>query len=105
MSIHVSDPFGVTNEMWLQRKVPGELASKLLVEASSVELANRLAHAIHKLHQAGITTSYRYTMADELRTLYSKFQKRLLLIAQMKSQWTQRLERPLDVGYIKLYKR
>ena len=94
--ICVPEPMGVIPEfqMWLQRKVPGELASKLLVEGSGVALAKRLAQAIHKLHQAGIPTSHRYTMADDLRRIYD----RLLLLAQMKPQWTQRLERLFDAG-------
>ncbi len=58
--ISVPEPMGVIPEfqMWLQRKVPGVLASKLLVEASGVALAKRIAQAIHKLHQAGIPTSH-----------------------------------------------
>ena len=94
--ISVPEPMGVIPEfqMWLQRKVPGELATKLLAEASGVALAKRMVQAIHKLHQAGIPTSRRHTMADELRTVH----ERLLLIAQMKPQWTQRLERLLDAG-------
>ncbi len=94
--ICVPEPMGVIPEfqMWLQRKVPGELASKLLVEASGVALAKRLAQAIHKLHQAGIPTSRRHTIADELRSL----QKSFLRLAQMKPQWTQRLARLLDAA-------
>ncbi len=95
--ICVPEPMGFIPEfqMWLQRKVPGELATELLLaEESGVALAKRLAQAIHKLHQAGIPTSHRHTMADELRTLH----ERLLLVAQMKPQWTQRLERLLDAG-------
>ena len=94
--ICVPEPMGVIPEfqMWLQRKVPGVRASKLLQEASGVVLAQRLAQAIHKLHQAGIPTSRRHTMADELRTVH----ERLLRLAQMKPQWTQRLERLLDAG-------
>ena len=94
--ISVPEPMGVIPEfqMWLQRKVPGELATKLLAEASGVALAKRIAQAIHKLHQAGISTSRCHTMADELRILH----ERLLHVAQMKPQWTQRLERLLDAG-------
>ena len=94
--ISVPEPMGVIPEfqMWLQRKVQGELAGKLLIEASGVALAQRLAQAIHKLHQAGIPTSHRHTMAHELRILH----KRLLRLAQMKPQWTQRLKRLLDAG-------
>ena len=94
--ISVPEPMGVIPEfqMWLQRKVSGELATKLLVEPSGVELAKRIAQTIHKFHQAGIPTSRRHTMADELRIVH----ERLLLVAQIKPQWTQRLERLLDAG-------
>lgn len=92
--ISVPEPMGVIPEleMWLQRKVPGELATKLLAEASGVALAKRIAQAIHKLHQAGIPTSRRHTMADELRILH----ERLPLVAQMKPQWQKRIEKILD---------
>ena len=47
--ISVPKPMGVIPEfqMWLQRKVPGKLASKLLAESSGVALTQRLAQAIH----------------------------------------------------------
>ncbi len=96
--ISVPKPMGVIPEfqMWFQRKVPGQVATatKLLSEVSGVALTKRLAQAIHKLHQAGIPTSHRNTMADELRIL----QEHLLPVAQMEPQWTQRLERLLDAG-------
>ena len=94
--ISVPEPMGVIPEfqMWLQRKVPGELASKLLPEARGVAPAKLIAQAIYKLHQTGIPTSRRHTMADELH----KAHKRFLRLAQMKPQWTQRLERLLDAG-------
>lgn len=92
--ISVPEPLGVIPEfqMWLQRKVPGAIATNLLAEPGGVALARLIAAAVHKLHSSGIRPHRRHTMADELRILH----ERLLLIAQMKPQWTQRLERLLD---------
>jgi hypothetical protein len=92
--ISVPRPVGVVPEfqMWLQDKVPGASATRLLIEPGGVELARRIAEAIHKLHQAGIPSTRRHTMTDELGTLH----ERLPLVARMKPQWTHRLERILD---------
>jgi Ser/Thr protein kinase RdoA (MazF antagonist) len=92
--ISVPEPVGVIPEfqMWLQRKVPGAVATKLLAKWGGVALARRIAEAAHKLHQAGIPTHRRHTIADELRILH----ERLPLVAQMKPLCTQRLEKILD---------
>lgn len=91
--IFVPEPMGVIPEfqMWLQRKVSGELATKLLPEEKGVALAQRIAQAIHKVHQANIPTSRSHIIADELRILH----ERLPLVAHIKPQWTQRLEKIL----------
>lgn len=92
--VRVPEPVGVIPEfhMWFQRKVPGTPATRLLAEPGAETLAWRIAEAIHKLHKAGIPTSRRHTMADELRILH----ERLSLVAQMKPQWADRLERILE---------
>ncbi len=92
--IFVPEPMGVIPEfqMWLQRKVPGELATKLLTEEKGVALAKRIAQALHKVHQAAIPASRRHTMTDELRILH----ERLPLVAQIKPEWTKRLEKILS---------
>lgn len=91
--ISVPEPIGVVPEfqMWLQRKVPGKIATQLLPEANGTNLAKRIAEASHKLHQAGIPPKRRHAMADELRILH----ERLPMVAQMYPQWTKRLERVL----------
>lgn len=92
--ISVPEPIGIIPEyqMWLQRRVPGTIATRLLVELDGIALAKRIAQAIHKLHQAGIPSHRRHTMTDELRILH----ERLSIVAQRKPQWTKRLERLLD---------
>ena len=67
----VPEPIGVITrlQMWLQRKVPGEVATGALGRPDGVVLARRIAAAIHKLHRAGVPTDRTHTMADELRIL------------------------------------
>ena len=69
--ISVSEPLGTISKfrMWLQRKVPGRVATDLLTEPSAKVLGRRIAETVHKLHCAGIATERRHTMADELRIL------------------------------------
>lgn len=92
--ICVPEPIGLvpTFEMWLQRKVPGTVATRLLTEAGGVVLAERIAGLAHKLHQVGIPVDRRHTMADELRILH----ERLSIVAGQMPRWANRLDRLLD---------
>ncbi len=92
--ISVPEPMGIVPEfqMWLQRKVPGEIATNLLAKPNGIALAKRIAEAAHKLHQAGIPPKRRHTMADELRILH----ERLPMVAQMYPHLQKRLERVLE---------
>src|SRR5574341_557156 len=72
--ISVPEPLGTIAKfrMWLQRKVPGSVATDLLADLGgpgATTLARRIAETAHKLHRAGIATERRHTMADELRIL------------------------------------
>ena len=69
--ISVPEPLGTISKfrMWLQRKVPGKVVTDLLAEPRGETLGQRIAEAAHKLHQAGIATERRHTMADELEIL------------------------------------
>src|SRR5262249_33763379 len=89
--VSVPEPIGTLPafQMWLQRKVLGTLATRLLVDAGGSALARRVVEAVHKLHQAGIPTRRRHTMADELRILH----ERLALLAWMEPRWERRIER------------
>jgi hypothetical protein len=91
--VRVPEPIGIISEfqMWLQYKAPGISATRLLTEPGGAGLARRIAEAIHKLHQTGIPSTRRHTMAHELRILH----ERLPLVARMKPQLTKRLERIL----------
>jgi glycosyltransferase involved in cell wall biosynthesis len=91
--ISVPEPIGVIPrfQMWFQRKVPGEPATRLLGGPGGVELAQRIAAAIHKLHQANVPTERRHEMADELRILHECLEK----VREQKPDWSVRLDRVL----------
>ena len=69
--ISVPEPIGTISKfrMWLQRKVPGRLATDLLTASNGIELVRRIAEAVHKLHHTGVRPERRHTMADELEIL------------------------------------
>jgi hypothetical protein len=69
--VSVPEPIGVISEfnMWCQRKVAGETATKLLTGPVGAMLASKIAEAAHKLHRANLATERRHTMADELKIL------------------------------------
>jgi hypothetical protein len=92
--ISVPEPIGIVPEfqMWLQRKVPGEIATKLLAKQNGIALAKRITEASHKLHQAGIPPKRRHTIADELRILH----ERLPMVAQIYPHLQKRLEQVLE---------
>ncbi len=70
--VSVPEPIGVITrfQMWLQRKVPGQVATEALAGPDGVALARRIAEAIHKLHRAGVPTQRTHTLSDELRILH-----------------------------------
>lgn len=76
-NISVPEPLGVISDlkMWFQRKVSGEVATKLISGPDGAALARRIAQAIHKLHRANLPTDRAHTMADELRILRGCMEK------------------------------
>lgn len=92
--IAVAQPAGVLPklDLWLQRKVPGQVATALLAAPGGVGLARRVAEAAYKLHQAGVPAVRRHGMADELRILGQC----LRTVAQEEPRWATRIERLLD---------
>ncbi len=91
--ISVPEPVAVIPELglWLQRKVPGSAATAELAGPHGVAVAGRLAVAAHKLHEAGVPTWRRHTMADELQILHHA----LGSLAARRPDWAQRLDRLL----------
>jgi hypothetical protein len=55
--------------LWLQRRVPGTLATVLLTTTAAAPLARRIAEAAHKLHHAGVVPEKTHGPADELAIL------------------------------------
>lgn len=92
--IAVPEPIGVIPKwhMWLQRKVSGAIATQALLQPNGITLAQRIAEAAHKLHQANIPPHRRHTSSDELRIL----QERIPLVMQDHPEWKARLERVLE---------
>ena len=92
--ISVPEPIGVITkfQMWFQRKVAGQTATQLLGQPGGVELARRIAVALHKLHQTRIPTERTHSMTDELRILHEC----LARVATLKPEWRIRLERILS---------
>jgi Phosphotransferase enzyme family len=89
--ISVPEPVGVIPrlQLWLQRKVPGRVATGLLDGPGGPALARRVAEAAHKLHRAGVPAARRHTLADELCILRDC----LDAVAQDRPAWAGRLGR------------
>jgi hypothetical protein len=92
--VSVPQPLGVIPEMnmWLQRWVPGTMATVLL--PTHTELAGQIAGAIAKLHQLNLPTTKRHTPADEIRIL----QERLPRVLSIYPQWQNRLDAVLHAS-------
>lgn len=92
--VSVPEPIGCVPplRMWLQRKVPGTIATPLLPACGGVELARHIAYAAHKLHRSNVPFVRRHTMIDELRIL----SERLREVSQMKPAWNARLLRVMS---------
>lgn len=92
--VSVPAPVGIVPElhMWLQRKVPGRLATDALAGTNSIAVAARVAEAAHKLHNSDIRPRRRHNMADELRILHDRLRR----LAGAEPAWDSRLSRLLD---------
>ena len=92
--ISVPEPIGVLPEfrMWLQRKVAGTVASEVFGAKGDVELARRIAAAIHKLHRANIPADREHAIFDELRILRESLSK----VGVAHAGWKSRLGRIMN---------
>jgi hypothetical protein len=92
--VSVPEPIGMIPDwqMWLQRKVPGTIATSLLPRTNNTHLAQRIAEAIYKLHQANLTPHRHHGMEQELAILHD----RLGRVAHQHPQWQSRLEQILQ---------
>src|SRR5262249_29898228 len=92
--VSVPEPVGLVSrlQLWLQRKVPGQVATGLLAGPGGPALARRVAEAAHKLHPAGVPAPRRHTPAGALRILRDC----LAAVAQDRPAWAGRLARLLE---------
>ena len=69
--ISVPEPLATvpTLRMWVQRKMPGRVATSVLPGPDGTILAGLIAHAVHKLHTAEVPAERRHTIDDELQIL------------------------------------
>ncbi len=70
-NICVPEPIGTVGklQMWLQRKVPGSLATDLLRTDGAEQLASRIAEAANKIHCSNLAFTATHDMAKEIRIL------------------------------------
>lgn len=89
--ISVPEPIGVIPlfQMWLQRKVKGTTATSLLPRPGGLELACKVADAIHKVHRAAVPTERHHGMAEELAILHGCLAK----VAENRPELSPRLKR------------
>lgn len=59
--------------LWLQRRVPGVLATTLLTTPAGTPLARRIADAAHKVHMAGVAPERAHGPQEELAVLHRLF--------------------------------
>lgn len=88
--ISVPEPVGIIPEwqMWLQKKVPGELVINYLTTNKGVAVSQKVAQVAYKLHQLKMLPQRSHSMADELAILEQK----LPLVLVDYPQWESRIK-------------
>ena len=94
--ISVPEPIGhiPSLQMWLQRKVPGRMATDLLTTPEGPGLLRHIAWAAHKLHSTRLVTEKTHTMADEICILW----KHLPKVALAQPAWSSRIDNLLKMA-------
>lgn len=85
-------------QVWLQRKVPGDIATAMLHGAQGVGLARRMAEAIDKLHRLGPKPTRRHGMAEELGILRERLPAVASLHPELASPLTRLLASCIRLG-------
>lgn len=100
--IGVPEPVGVIEDlhMVVQRRVAGASLDALLDGQDGVRLANRVAQAMHKLHDALVPPDRVHTVEDEVRLLH----ERLAPVAHAHPAWNAAIVRVL-AGCVRLSER
>ena len=73
--------------LWLQRKVPGTMASRLLIPDGNPLLPARIGQAIASLHRTDLPVDKRWSIDDELEML----EARLNEAAELRPAWADRI--------------
>ena len=96
--ISVPEAMGIIPQwqMWLQQKVPGQVITSLLTTNQGINISQKVAHIVYKLHQADIPPERRHTMADELAILEQK----LPLVLKDYPHWQSRITTILEKCYL-----
>ncbi|AMA09160.1 phosphotransferase family protein [Picosynechococcus sp. PCC 73109] len=86
--LSVPEPLGIVEpwRMWLQRWVPGQPATNLLITQPG--LPEKIAALAHKLHTHSVPTQKTHTIADELQILGD----RLRDFAHQQPQWQTQIQ-------------
>ena len=92
--VSVPEPICYISEyhLWLQRKVPGQVATDLLMLPNAKRVVGKIAEAAHKLHLANLPTKRVHLMSDELQIL----QEKLPTLLEIKPHWSDRIDGLLE---------
>ena len=96
--ISVPETIGIIPQwqMWLQKKVTGQLVINYLTSNKGITASKKVAQVAHKLHQVNIPPQRSHVMADELAILEQK----LPLVLQDYPQWELRIKTVLAKCHI-----
>ncbi len=88
--ISVPEPLGIISQwhMWVQKKVPGQVAFSGLSTNKGIEISRKIAHVAHKLHQVNLPCDRSHTITEELNIL----QQKLPRVCQNYPHWHSRIE-------------
>lgn len=97
-NISVPEVVGIIPEwqMWLQKKVSGEILTSYLTSKKAINICQKVAHIAHKLHQTNIFTDKCHTVSDELNIL----QQKLPLVIESYPHWQTRIKYLLEKCYL-----
>ncbi|BAZ46416.1 aminoglycoside phosphotransferase [Chondrocystis sp. NIES-4102] len=96
--ISVPEPVGIIPQwqMWVQKKVPGNLIINHLIGREGINISKRIAQIAHKLHNVDIITQRRHTITEELAILEQK----LPLVINDYPPWRSRIATLLEQCFI-----
>ena len=100
--ISVPEPIGliVHWHLWLQRKVPGEVASSVLDREDAPKIVGHVADALVKIHQSAVKPTRLHTLTDELSTLHHSIGKVIARNPHLESRLEGMLERCRELAAV-----